>query len=138
MVRFYTVLVLARQRSGRLPEGFVRSPGTRPGGYLPNFFDFQPALNFGYACQKADEPWRQSVAAEGPRANRAALRTIMDHWLRLGVSGFRVDMSEWGDPALAVPAGFHADTCRSMRTRNAPPSPGSAAIRTRSCTPSGT
>lgn len=26
---------------GRLPEGFVRSPGTRPGGYLPNLFDFQ-------------------------------------------------------------------------------------------------
>jgi glycosidase len=129
---------------GRLPEGFVPSPGTRPGGYLPNFFDFQPALNFGYARQKADEPWRQSVDAEGPRANRAALRAIMDYWLRLGVSGFRVDMayslvkddpghtetarlwreerawldgahpdavllSEWGDPALSVPAGFHAD-----------------------------
>ena len=129
---------------GRLPEGFARSPGTRPGGYLPNFFGFQPALNFGYARQKAEEPWRQSVAAEGPRANRAALRTIMDHWLRLGVSGFRADMAyslvkddpgfaetarlwgemrrwldrahpdavllaEWGDPALSVPAGFHAD-----------------------------
>jgi maltose alpha-D-glucosyltransferase/alpha-amylase len=129
---------------GRLPEGFVRSPGPRPGGYLPNFFDFQPALNFGYARQRAGEPWRQSVEAEGPRANRAALRTIMGHWLGLGVSGFRVDMayslvkddpgfaetarlwrevrawldrahpdvallSEWGDPALAVPAGFHAD-----------------------------
>src|SRR6185437_3094823 len=129
---------------GQLPERFVRSPGSRTGGYLPNFFDFQPALNFGYARQKADEPWRQDVAADGPRANRAALRTIIDHWLRLGVSGFRVDMayslvkddpdraettrlwrevrawldrahpdtvllSEWGDPALAVPAGFHAD-----------------------------
>jgi glycosidase len=129
---------------GALPEGFVRSPGTRPGGYRPNFFDFQPALNFGYARPQADEPWRQDVAADGPRANRAALRTIMDRWLRLGVSGFRVDMayslvkddpdraetsrlwrdergwldqaypdavllSEWGDPAVAVPAGFHAD-----------------------------
>jgi glycosidase len=129
---------------GRLPQGFVPSAGTRPGGYLPNFFDFQPALNFGYARQKAGEPWRQSTHAEGPRANRAALRAIMDHWLGLGVSGFRVDMpyslvkddpgfaetarlwgelrawldrthpdaallSEWGDPALAVPAGFHAD-----------------------------
>ena len=129
---------------GRLPKGFVRSPGSRPGGYLPNFFAFQPALNFGYARQKADEPWRQSVTAAGPRANRAALRIIMEHWLRLGVSGFRADMayslvkddpghaetvrlwrevrdwldrahpdvallSEWGDPALAVPGGFHAD-----------------------------
>lgn len=129
---------------GRLPERFVPSPGRRPGGYLPNFFDFQPALNFGYARQQADEPWRQDVTADGPRANRAALREIMDYWLGLGVSGFRVDMayslvkddpgrvetarlwlelrawldreypdavllSEWGDPAVAVPAGFHAD-----------------------------
>jgi maltose alpha-D-glucosyltransferase/alpha-amylase len=129
---------------GRLPKGFVQSPGTRPGGYLPNFFDFQPALNFGYARPDPAEPWRQSVDAEGPRANRTALRAVMDHWLRLGVSGFRVDMafslvkddpgfsetarlwrdvrawldrthpdaallSEWGDPARAVPAGFDAD-----------------------------
>jgi maltose alpha-D-glucosyltransferase/alpha-amylase len=129
---------------GRLPPGFVRSPGPRPGGYLPNFFDIQPALNFGYARGKEGEPWRQPVNAQGPRANRAALRSIMDHWLRLGVSGFRVDMayslvkddpgfaetarlwrsmrgwldqahpdaamlSEWGDPSVAVPAGFHAD-----------------------------
>jgi glycosidase len=84
------------------------------------------------------------VTAEGPHANRAALRTIMGHWLRLGVSGFRADMAyslvkddpgfaetarlwrevrawldrahpdaallaEWGDPATAVRAGFHAD-----------------------------
>jgi glycosidase len=129
---------------GGLPAGFVPSPGSRAGGYLPNFFDFQPALNFGYARQQAGEPWRQDVTADGPRANRAALRTIMDQWLRLGVSGFRVDMayslvkddpghietgrlwrevrawldsthpdaallSEWGDPVLSVPAGFHAD-----------------------------
>ncbi|MFJ4715871.1 alpha-amylase family glycosyl hydrolase [Streptomyces sp. NPDC088785] len=76
-----------------VPEGFVASPGSRPGGYLPNFFDSQPALNFGYARTRPDEPWRQPVDAAGPRANRAALREIMDHWLRLGVSGFRVDMA---------------------------------------------
>ncbi len=78
---------------GRLPEGFVRSPGTRPGGYRPNFFDSQPALNYGYARQNPDEPWRRSVDAAGPRGNRAALPGIMDHWLSLGVSGFRADMA---------------------------------------------
>lgn len=126
------------------PDGFVASPGTRPGAYLPNFFAFQPALNFGYARDDPAEPWRGPVDAEGPRANRAALRAIMDHWLGLGLSGFRVDMaaslvkddpgkretaavwgelrhwldgahpdavllSEWGDPEVSVPAGFHAD-----------------------------
>lgn len=78
---------------GQLPEHFVPSPGTRPGGYLPNFFDFQPALNFGYARLDPDEPWRQPVDAQGPRKNRAALREIMEHWLALGVAGFRVDMA---------------------------------------------
>ncbi len=127
-----------------LPDGFVASPGTRPGAYLPNFFACQPALNFGYARTDPAEPWRSPVDAEGPRANRAALREIMDHWLGLGVSGFRVDMaaslvkddadrtetariwtelrhwldgthpdaallSEWGEPEVSVPAGFHTD-----------------------------
>ncbi|MBT2401935.1 alpha-amylase family glycosyl hydrolase [Streptomyces sp. ISL-100] len=126
------------------PARFVASPGARPGAYLPNFFDSQPALNFGYARMNPAEPWRRPVDAEGPRANRAALRDIMDHWLGLGLAGFRVDMaaslvkddadtsetskiwtelrhwldaahpeavllSEWGDPVVSVPAGFHAD-----------------------------
>ncbi|MGX5185197.1 alpha-amylase family glycosyl hydrolase [Streptomyces avermitilis] len=126
------------------PDGFVASPGTRPGAYLPNFFDTQPALNFGYGRENPVEPWRQPVDAAGPRANREALRTIMDHWLSLGLAGFRVDMaaslvkddpgrtetariwtelrhwldtahpdavllSEWGEPEVSVPAGFHTD-----------------------------
>ncbi|MET8098984.1 alpha-amylase family glycosyl hydrolase [Streptomyces sp. NPDC005236] len=78
---------------GRSPDGFVPSPGTRPGAYLPNFFAFQPALNFGYGRTCPDEPWRLPVDAPGPRANRAALRAVLDHWLGLGLAGFRVDMA---------------------------------------------
>lgn len=73
--------------------GFQPSPGRRPGFYLPNFFPVQPALNFGYARAVDAEPWRQPVDAPGPRANRQALREIMDSWLRIGVAGFRVDMA---------------------------------------------
>ncbi|WUS99855.1 alpha-amylase family glycosyl hydrolase [Streptomyces sp. NBC_00708] len=126
------------------PPGFVASPGSRSGFYQPNFFESQPALNFGHARMDPAEPWRLPVDAEGPRANGQALREIMDHWLGLGLSGFRVDMaaslvkddpghaetaklwtelrgwldrahpraallSEWGDPQVSVPAGFHAD-----------------------------
>ncbi|MFE3137288.1 alpha-amylase family glycosyl hydrolase [Streptomyces scopuliridis] len=76
-----------------LPAGFVASPGARPGAYLPNFFDSQPALNFGYARSDPAEPWRQAPDAPGPLANRAVLREIMDHWLGLGLAGFRVDMA---------------------------------------------
>ena len=73
--------------------GFVPSPGPRPGYYLRNFYDSQPALNFGYARLDPDEPWRQPVDAPGPLANRAALREIMAFWLDRGVAGFRVDMA---------------------------------------------
>jgi glycosidase len=72
---------------------FVPSPGPRPGYYMKNFYDHQPALNFGYARRDPTEPWRQPVDAPGPTANRAALRQIMAHWLDLGVAGFRVDMA---------------------------------------------
>ncbi len=72
---------------------WVPSPGSRPGWYLPNFFPFQPALNFGYARMDAAEPWRQPVDAPGPRANRAALREILGYWLGLGAAGFRVDLA---------------------------------------------
>ncbi|MGW7352172.1 alpha-amylase family glycosyl hydrolase [Streptomyces sp. NPDC054784] len=131
-------------RDAAVPAAYVPSPGRRPGFYLPNFFDSQPALNFGFARTDPAQPWRQPVDADGPRANRQALRDVMDHWLATGVSGFRVDMAsslvkddpghvetgrlwrelrgwldrehpqaallaEWGDPAVSVPAGFHAD-----------------------------
>ena len=74
-------------------EQFVASPGPRPGYYRKNFYDSQPALNFGYARLDPAQPWRQPVDAPGPRANRAALREIMAFWLDRGVAGFRVDMA---------------------------------------------
>ncbi len=76
---------------GRTP--WVPSPGPRSGFYLKNFYDAQPALNFGYGVMLADEPWRVSVAAAGPRRNEQALRDIMAFWLDRGVAGFRVDMA---------------------------------------------
>ncbi|MDH3299973.1 MAG: alpha-amylase family glycosyl hydrolase [Acidimicrobiia bacterium] len=72
---------------------WVPSPGQRPGWYLKNFFDAQPALNFGWARNPAGEPWRDAVDAPGPRRNRQALRDILDFWLSRGVAGFRVDMA---------------------------------------------
>lgn len=74
-------------------EGFVASPGPRPGYYLKNFYDSQPALNFGYASPDPAKPWQLQADAPGPQANRAALREVMAFWLDQGVSGFRVDMA---------------------------------------------
>ncbi len=72
---------------------FVPSPGPRGGYYLKNFFDAQPALNFGYARLDPAEPWRQPVDAPGPLRNRQALKDVMAYWLDRGVAGFRVDMA---------------------------------------------
>ncbi len=72
---------------------WVRSPGPRPGWYLKNFYDEQPALNFGWVTRPDDEPWRDAVDAPGPRRNRAALREVIGFWLERGVAGFRVDMA---------------------------------------------
>ncbi len=81
--------------SGRIGpgQGFVPSPGRRPGLYLKNFFDEQPALNFGYALTDETEPWRQHVDAPGPTANRDALYEVMAYWLDRGIARFRVDMA---------------------------------------------
>ncbi|MFR9727965.1 alpha-amylase family glycosyl hydrolase [Saccharopolyspora sp. MS10] len=78
---------------GSLPEDFVASPGPRPGAFLKNYYDTQPAINYGYARMDPAEPWRQPVDAEGPRRNRDAIFEILDHWLRLGIAGFRCDLA---------------------------------------------
>jgi glycosidase len=73
--------------------GWVPSPGPRRGWYLRNFFDEQPALNFGWTQLRDGDPWRDPVDGAGPRRNRQALRDILDFWLSRGVAGFRVDMA---------------------------------------------
>ncbi|MCM4080261.1 alpha-amylase family glycosyl hydrolase [Paractinoplanes hotanensis] len=105
-----------RQQPGT--PAWVRSPGPRPGYYLKNFYDEQPALNFGWVSRGAaaqdtpdglqgetdqpvdvqvarprDDSWRDAIDAPGPRRNRQALKDIIGHWLGLGVAGFRVDMA---------------------------------------------
>ncbi len=72
---------------------FIAGMCERMGGYLPNFFPFQPALNYGFANPDPDQPWQQPVDAPGPQAVRAEMRKIMQYWLDLGASGFRVDMA---------------------------------------------
>lgn len=72
---------------------FIAGMTERVGGYLPNFFPFQPALNYGFANPDPDQPWQQPVDAPGPRAVRAELRKIIKFWLDMGASGFRVDMA---------------------------------------------
>jgi maltose alpha-D-glucosyltransferase/alpha-amylase len=76
-----------------VPLSLIRGTFERDGSYVANCFDFQPALNYGFARPAADQPWQQSVNAPGPIATRKELIKIMTYWLSHGVDGFRVDMA---------------------------------------------
>jgi maltose alpha-D-glucosyltransferase/alpha-amylase len=75
------------------PDKFVSGNFPRDGNYLKNFFDCQPALNYGYAHPNPAHPWEQPVTAAGPQRTRKELRNIIDFWMRKGADGFRVDMA---------------------------------------------
>ena len=118
--------------------------------YLPNFFPFQPALNYGYARPDPKELWQHPVVDPACIAVREELKKVMKFWLDLGADGFRVDLaaslirndpghqvisalwryyrawldleypeaaliSEWSDPQVAIPAGFHIDSLLQFR-----------------------
>lgn len=72
---------------------FVKSNAPRQGNYLKNFFDIQPALNYGYANPDPAKPWQQSYDAPGPTAVRNEIKNIMAFWMDKGVDGFRCDMA---------------------------------------------
>ena len=123
---------------------YVEANAPRAKYYEKNFFECQPALNYGFANPDPNHPWEQGVDAPGPQAVRREMRNIMAFWFDKGIDGFRVDMapslvkndpdkkavsllwnemrewkdknypecvliSEWSDPAVAIPAGFNID-----------------------------
>lgn len=75
------------------PKQFVSADAPRDGNYMKNFFDCQPALNYGYANPNPNNPWEQSVDAPGPQAVRRELKNIISFWMDKGMDGFRVDMA---------------------------------------------
>ena len=66
--------------------------GQRNGRYMKNFFYCQPALSYGF--YNIDDPaWQLPMDHPDARATKQELMNIMDHWIRLGADGFRVDMA---------------------------------------------
>lgn len=75
------------------PPKYVKGTYERNGNYQKNYFDFQPALNYGYGDPDSSRPWEEPVEAEAPTATRRALMHIMDYWMDMGCDGFRIDMA---------------------------------------------
>ena len=74
-------------------RGWHRGGTQRDGAYAINYFDAQPALNYGFANPDPQKPWQQPMDAPGPLATREALKDVMRFWLKMGCDGFRVDMA---------------------------------------------
>lgn len=72
---------------------FVSTDAPRGPYFIKNFYDTQPALNFGFANPDPDHPWEQAVDAPGPMAMRREIKNIISFWMDKGVDGFRVDMA---------------------------------------------
>jgi len=72
---------------------FIFNHFERGGNYMKNFFDSQPALNFGYGKPNPENSWEMPTTAEGPQKNKQEIMNIIDYWMNLGADGFRVDMA---------------------------------------------
>jgi maltose alpha-D-glucosyltransferase/alpha-amylase len=75
------------------PEKFVSGKYSRDGNFQKNFFDTQPALNYGYAHPNPKNSWERPTTAAGPISMREELKAIMAFWMDKGADGFRVDMA---------------------------------------------
>ncbi|MFD2937536.1 alpha-amylase family glycosyl hydrolase [Spirosoma flavum] len=80
---------LTQQEASR----WVEANAPRGKYYIKNFYDIQPALNFGYAKPNPNHPWEQPVDAPGPQAVRSELKNVITFWMEKGVDGFRVDLA---------------------------------------------
>ena len=80
-------------RSELPAKDFVKSDAPRNGNFQKNYYDIQPALNYGYAHPDPAKPWQKSSDAPGPRAVKQEIKNIMDFWMSKGVDGFRCDMA---------------------------------------------
>lgn len=74
-------------------EHVVALEGRRKGHYVANFYDFQPALNYGYANPDPSKPWQLEVESETVQRLVKEMMDVMRFWLDMGADGLRVDMA---------------------------------------------
>ena len=74
---------LSEQEASR----WVEANAKRGKYYIKNYYDVQPALNYGYANPDPNHLWEQGVNAPGPQAVRRELENIISFWLEKGIDG---------------------------------------------------
>lgn len=70
----------------------MQGVSARDGGYLINYYAFQPALNYGY--NEITAPWQMHYTDPRLKPLRDEIIRILLFWLEKGVDGFRVDLAQ--------------------------------------------
>ncbi len=65
----------------------------RDNAYVPNYYYFQPSLNYGFAKPDPGQRWQMPTDHSDVVAVREEMKDIMRFWLDRGADGFRVDMA---------------------------------------------
>ncbi len=73
--------------------GLIRGLYKRDGGYLPNYYASQPALNYGFEKPDPNHPWQLHYTDERLKPLREDLLNMMRFYLDKGIDGFRVDLA---------------------------------------------
>ncbi|WP_269537157.1 alpha-amylase family glycosyl hydrolase [Cerasicoccus fimbriatus] len=90
----------------------VRGYSDRNAAYMPNYFHFQPALNYGFQEPDPDKPWQLPTNHPDVLALREEMKNIMRFWMDAGADGFRVDMASSlvkSDPEMKGTIAFWQD-----------------------------
>lgn len=70
---------------------FLCGCAERPESYRVNYYAHQPALNYGY--YKPALPWQSAMDSPEALKNRQRVVDVIKFWLKMGASGYRVDMA---------------------------------------------
>ena len=91
----YYIWTKGKKTTPPKPErgGWVKNEYPRDGYYLMNYYDIQPALNYGYYQPDPENSWEQAYDAPGPKAVRQEIKNIISFWFDKGVDGFRSDLA---------------------------------------------
>lgn len=91
----YYIWTKGKKTTPPKPErgGWVKNEYPRDGYYLMNYYDIQPALNYGYYQPDPENSWEQAYDAPGPKAVRQEIKNIISFWFDKGVDGFRCDLA---------------------------------------------
>ena len=73
--------------------GVIRGLYYRNGGYVPNYYASQPALNYGFEKIDKVNTWKIHYKDQRLKPLREEIINIMRYYLDMGVEGFRVDMA---------------------------------------------